>query len=691
MAGKKESLKKRRAATTLETAASASPNASKSAARSKRVWTVSSAVPKIVAVTSFLFFLGFWGFRYRDLLYVASGFDSLAIPFCAPFCDWCDFSEPAFILAFCGHFVAAISCWPLVAAGILAALSTALIFLSRALWPKRGQGSALSFLPGLIAVSLLTVLIPLQEYYVFGVVSFSVFFACFFGFAAAFAVTVLLRRIAVVSCCRLITAAALTAILYPGIGFFALLAGVLAALDFGVVSSKGSDTSNEEAAVSPSVWKYSLALLVWTALVPVLWHPYFSARLDWIDAYLVGCSTRNFSTIDPARLILTRILGAGVISFFLLPALVSFAAFMCKARPASKRPDGRPAADTLPKQNATAGDVTVFTALLLLFAGSVIATLPDDNYFPTLKAMRPLEEGDWEKLLALESETVLPITPLLELRRLALFRTDRAAEEFFDRPNDSFIRPDIVQTGTLRIYGQSILLYHGIPNLATMTAMNCFVDTHSRSSYCVQTLCLCAIAQGERALAEKYIDWLRLRIGCTSWARDALCALNALESGVTPDNKRAAFWVEQIQRIRQLQPNADYVDYNNTITVTCCYAAAKRDTSAMPLSLTEMQLVQFLQMADMKLFSEQFPAYYERLQKERPNSPIPKVLQQGAMLMEFYQTHRLPPSQYPYDAKLCERFQKFLREMNAPTVSTAEQFADTWWLYFLTVKQNYHY
>lgn len=691
MAGKKEPLRKRRAAAPSETAVLVRPTV-QSAVRRRRVWTVSSASPKILAALVFFFFFGFWGFRYGDLLYVAAGFDSLAIPFCAPLSDWCDFSEPAFLLSLCGHFVAAISCWPFIAAGILASLSTLLVFQSRAFWPKVKQSGWFSFIPGLAAVSLLTVLIPLQGYYVFGLVPFSDFYACFFGFAAAFAASLILRRI-VPSTRRLVAAAALIAMLYPAIGFFALFAGILAALDFCAVASKASDTGalSETPSALPRVWKHRLPLFVWTALVPVLWHPFFSARLAWADAYRIGCSLRNFSNIEPQSILLVQILGALALSFFALPALISFAALRPNTRQTSKCPTRPQDQAALSNRDATAGDVTVFTALLLLFAGSVILTMPDENYFPTLQAMRPLEEGDWEKLLALESQTALPITPLLELRRLSLFQTDRAAEEFFDRTSDSFIRPDIIRTSTSRIYGQSLLFYHGVPNLAIMTAMNCFVDTQSRSSYCVKTLCLCAIAQGERALAEKYIDWLRRRIGCTAWARNAQCALDALESGETPANARAAFWVEQIQRIRQLRPNADYIDYYDTITAACCYPAAKRDTSAMPLSMVEMQLVQFLQMADMKLFTEQFPAYYERLQRERPNRPIPKALQQGAMMTEFYQTRRLPLTQYPYDAKLLERFQAFLREMNSPAGPSAERYADTWWLYFLTVRQNYHY
>lgn len=662
-------------------------------------WSVSPQRAATVFVLIFLFLLWLWGVRYADFLYVANGYDSLPIPFETSLQEFCDFSQPASVLLTCGRFLVASARLPWVPALTLAALSTALLALCRTLVPPGGRRLWLSFLPGAATVALLTAQILRQGLYLFGYIQLSYLFSFFFGFLFAFVTARAIRRIARPKR-RACAVVATVALFYPLFGFFALFTGLLAVLDFETVSAKNSSVEESAADATeqrPLFLTYRLWLLAAILLIPILWYPIFMPRLERASVYTVGLIVSGIKPPNPGLNFQRQLLTALAVLSASLPSLVSFASALRRNR--SQRLSRRGGNDSVREESSgqttrkrmTAGESALLVVLTLFF-GSVLFFSPSEDYFfATLKSLRPLEEGNWEELLAIERTTATPIAPLIELRRLALFRTGRAAEEMYDRTNFCFVQPDAVRVMTFRMYGASLLFHHGTLNLAVATAMNGFVDMENRSPYYAKILALCAAADGDKALAEKYLDWLKRRVGCTGWAADAWEALDALEAGETPRSGRPALLAEQIKLARDLKPYKDYVDFNNHVTVTSCYAATWRDTTNWPLELVEMQLLQFMQMADMKRFSEKFPAYYERLQKERPGRPIPKALQQGALMDEFHHTNNLTLNRYPYDPEMVRRFQDFILTTKRSVELSADEFGDTWWLYFVQLSRNYFY
>ena len=674
------------------------PKEAQAAKRPTRVGTLSPGTPAMLFCVFFAFALWFWSVQYVDLVYLSARYDSLAIPGRAALGEFCDLCALGSALRVIRGFFAACGTCPRIGGAFwaLAALGPSLL-----LWrlrPDLSRRGPIRFLASFLPAALMIFLPPYLGYYAFSGAPIPFFAAFLIGLTLMLGVGALVRRIDS-DRTRIFVALAAIAALYPLFGFFALGAGVFAA--------------HEE--LRRRRLRDAGILLAAILLTPWCWYPLFAARTLPSELYTVGFIPQPLLTLDRTTrttmyslLILSSVLTFLPVfeTLFCLRHSVFSHSFSGQLHSPESLESGQQknspgmletASAPESKRGATFGDLCALGGLFLLCGAVTFFARSEENYLATLALVRPLERGDWERVLEIEARTLQPTLPMIEARRLALFKTGRASEEFFSRPYRPEVREDLVLISTFRIFGPTLLFRYGCVNLAVRTAMNGLVLSGDRSPYYAAHLCRCALTEGEFVLAEKYIAWMKRRFALSATADAASGALAELRDGQKAAGE-AAQWVAEIQVARSLKPTADYVDFNNQVTVAVCYASTHLTTTDLPLDMEEMRLIHFMQMADMRRFTEAFPAYVERLNRERPGTPIPPVLQEGALFADYYESKGGPLTRWPYTPELKERFLQFIRVTKRGETSPAAyaesrqildtEYDDTWWNYYAHISNN---
>lgn len=200
-----------------------------------------------------------------------------------------------------------------------------------------------------------------------------------------------------------------------------------------------------------------------------------------------------------------------------------------------------------------------------------------------------------------------------------------------------------------------------------------------------------ALAYGEYALARRHLALLE-PLRRSDWTEAGRDALSALSEGKTPKSDAGRRIFDRALQARRLRP-IDYVVNSGTVSLTILYAAAHRDREPLSLAEEEITLCQLLLQGNLRLFEERFGRYCAQWNQERPNAPIPAVLQQGAIFAEYQRTKTIPSAPPLGDPALAQRLAKM-----APLAARFEQsgrrdadarnqlwndYAQTFWFYYL--------
>lgn len=542
------------------------------------------------------------------------------------------------------------------------------------------------------AVFLLSAMVTLQGYYLFGVTPMDHYFGYFFGFAAG---ALLVRFVppAIKRDRTRQTAEVLTVfLLYPLLGGFALLTGLgFAGLEY--VGRKTDDVgpvSNESATCEPTkrcgIWPSGWVILAVSALTPWVWYPIFSGRISLTQIYFEGL--RRISIVEPSERITfwSNLYFTSALLIFALPILwPSIQKLFFSGRSPTLR-KGIEKSEKPVNGLFTAGD---FVTLGLIFVCGAVLCFSDrdKNFLATAAMIKPLENDDWEKILDIESRCPAPTQPLIELRRLALFETGRLAEEVFDRPNGPVHTPELLAITSFRIFGDELLLRYGCVNYAAWTAMNELVISPDSPHY-VKILFQTALCSGEYNLAERYLVFLEKSPDKHFAYTIGRESLEALRGGHKPNRSETIAFVERILKYRNRMPQKDYGGYD-TLSGAILNASRYRDPAQLSFTEVEMQMVHYLLLGQPELFHQAFPNY-NRL-RANPSAPLPRAIQQGALVTEGAAVRGL------CDPTLLRRFAEYERCMSLyrsyPQQSAEfeksirRNFSDTWWFYFHTLSQ----
>ncbi|MBR5243928.1 MAG: hypothetical protein IKW13_06820 [Thermoguttaceae bacterium] len=527
--------------------------------------------PTAETATSGVFFLAlwlFWGVRYGDFLFAVqeNSFFLFRSDF---FANWQE--APGGLLFYLTAFFIQFLYFPLVGGAILAAFGTVLQILTAKAVGLRGAGYALSLIPP----CLLAVSATWSGYCVYIPFNNSLVFSGYLGASLALAALLAFRRIASPRL-RLAFGLGVVAFGYPGFGFWAAFAGALCAFDelerwkASVLPKK---RENGETPATPTAAEIDaersarrlriVALFLGAVVIPLAFYYFvFYSRVKFCNVFLQGL-------VEDVRYDKKGLLGTFVYGCAALTPI-----FYVVARPAvlwrERRGATRPKKAAVAKKSAKASESSDASAVereerarrgrllaatvVLIGLATFAASYRTNNFFAILKATRALADGDWARILEIESKIAKPNEQCVALRNVALFETGALTEKAFERPIAGISTYDVDQAdfeaaargnswakfkfwlnekkmeserAAVRASQELIFCRYGNTNIAARIATDNFVASEGRAASFYKTLALGAIVNGEDKVARRYLNELAQTLFHRDWARARLAFLDA--------------------------------------------------------------------------------------------------------------------------------------------------------------------
>lgn len=320
-------------------------------------------------------------------------------------------------------------------------------------------------------------------------------------------------------------------------------------------------------------------------------------------------------------------------------------------------------------------------ATMALFAVSACAawhfTFRDEAFLAILRMKHAAERGDYEAILDESRQaTHEPTRTEVMFTRLALYKTGQMGETLFRFPdgNADYRAPRPNQWMRLVAARQLYYLY-GKVNYAYRWSMEDMVE-YGRRPECLECMAKCAVVNGERQLALKYIEALRH----TLWHRDFAERLLPYAEG----RKRAADDAE----MAAIQPLLQYRDVldgdGGMIEVYLLNSFALSEGGSR--DIVELSLVNNLIMKDLR-------AAWPRLMMLLPTweGRIPRHYQEAALLIGQFSGGQADTSRLPIDDDVRRQFGELI-EASAQSGDDAAnaqalrpRFGGTYWYYYFFV------
>ncbi len=164
--------------------------------------------------------------------------------------------------------------------------------------------------------------------------------------------------------------------------------------------------------------------------------------------------------------------------------------------------------------------------LALLVVGVVLFWYKDSNFHRELSMQHCIERLDWEGVVkeaaAQEDE---PTRAIVMMKNLALFRLGRQSAEMYNFKNGSKVSNAPFGVRMMQVIGMMIYYQYGKLNDCTRLTTEMGVEYEWRTEY-FKNLARCAILDGDKPLAKKYINILKKTTFYRDWAAWAENLLN---------------------------------------------------------------------------------------------------------------------------------------------------------------------
>ncbi len=559
--------------------------------------------PSAEAATSVVVFFAlwfFWGVRYGDFLFAVQE-NSLFLFRWDFFANWQE--APGGLLFYLTAFFIQFCYFPLLGGAILAGFGTILQILTAKAVGLRGVGYAFSLIP----TCLLAISATWNGYCVYIPFNNSLLFSGYLGASLALIALLAFRRIASPRR-RLALGLGVVALGYPGFGAWAPFAGLLCALDelerwkAPILPKK---RENGERPATPTAAEIDaersarrlriVALFVGAAIIPLAFYFCFlKPVLKLENVFIQGL-------IEDVRYDKKGIVGAFVYvaaaSVFLFYPTARWATLFNEyrrrramkttgAKSKAAKPveavkvaktgkagkTGKTGKAAQKRSVASENDVCdereterkersaqvrlLASTVLLIGLATVAISYRTANFFAILAATRATTNGDWARVLEIESRLAKPNEEAVALRNLALFETGALAEKAFERPIAGVATYDVSQadfdamrSGNFiakikyklfylklstelfapRSLSELMFAHYGATNTAARVATDNFVASEGRSISFYKTLAICAIVNGEDKLARRYLNVLAETLYYRDWAKARLAFLDAPE------------------------------------------------------------------------------------------------------------------------------------------------------------------
>lgn len=677
--------------------------------------------PSAEAATSVVVFLAlwfFWGVRYGDFLFAVQE-NSLFLFRRDFFANWQE--APGGLLFYLTAFFIQFCYFPLLGGAIFAGFGTILQILTAKAVGLRGVGYAFSLIP----TCLLAISATWNGYCVYIPFNNSLIFSGYLGASLALIALLAFRRIASPRR-RLALGLGVVALGYPGFGAWAPFAGFLCALDelerwkAPILPKKRENDATPATPTAAEIDAERLArrlrivaLFVGATVIPLMFYFFFfKPSLKLCNVYLQGLI--EDVRYDKKGLVGAFVYGAVALAVLFYPTArwttilsgywrrrtlkkasvktVEAVKTVKDVKAAKKRRGadengGVDDREAERKERSAQVRLLASTAFLIGLA-TVAVSYRTANFFAILAATRATTDGDWARVLEVESRLAKPNEEAVALRNLALFETGALAEKAFERPVAGIATYDVTQAdfdamrnGSFvakikyklfywkletelfapRALSELMFAYYGSTNTGARVATDNFVACEGRSISFYKTLAICATVNGEDKVARRYLNVLAETLYYRDWAKARLAFLDAPEfrddlryfgndaeylaaakerfeaaplraSSLAEAAERwnvapeaIAVVAEKVKKARRLRPRKNEATLSEYPNLTFLLGVFKDEFDVAAPEMQEAFLVAALFQKD----GEYFLKHVEKYLASRPDGKAPKAIEEG--------------------------------------------------------------
>lgn len=289
--------------------------------------------------------------------------------------------------------------------------------------------------------------------------------------------------------------------------------------------------------------------------------------------------------------------------------------------------------------------VTQGVVLAAVAWGVVHFWYKDENFHRELKMQHLVLQTDWEGVLreAITQEDE-PTRDIVMMRNLALSRIGRQGDDMYQYPNGSknydapFGMRMILASGTLLYY------QYGLLNSCNRLCTELGVEFGWRAEH-LQYLIRCAMLDGDKKIARKYIDILKQTLFFDEWAEKMENML---------DNPQLIAQDREMGPITHMLHYSDVLGSDNGFVERFIMNQLAKSTYSEDPIFQEQSLLASLWVKDPQIFWYHFNKYAHL----HPKAPIPVAYQEAAYL--FGQIVKHPNlDKMPFSPGIKESFDKF--------------------------------
>ena len=270
----------------------------------------------------------------------------------------------------------------------------------------------------------------------------------------------------------------------------------------------------------------------------------------------------------------------------------------------------------------------------------------DFNFHKELSMLRCAERGDWNALMAeAEIQKDEPTRSILMLRNLALFRLGRQGDEMYRYPSGSKKLSTPLAIRMNQISGKTIYFNYGQLNYCYRWCLEDGVEYGWKVEY-LKYLTRCAMLNGERQVALKYIRLLKTTLFHREWAERHEQLLN---------DPKALKKDAEFEPVTHLLTSNDKLTSDNGLAeIFLNHQFMDVDVDTDDPLLQEQTLLSAIWMKDIGVF---WPRYFKYLQLHQ-GQHVPTHYQEVAMLYGNLE-HQVDISKLPFDESVVREYQNF--------------------------------
>ena len=289
--------------------------------------------------------------------------------------------------------------------------------------------------------------------------------------------------------------------------------------------------------------------------------------------------------------------------------------------------------------------------LVVTVVGVVHFWYKDENFHRELTMQHLIEQRDWEGVLkeAAEQEEE-PTRAIVMMRNLALGRLERQGNQMFLYKNGAKDYASPFGMRTMLVVGPLAYYQYGLINYCARLSTEMGVEFGWRAEH-LQTLAKCAILNGERQHALKYLNLLKQTLPFKEWATEATRLIG--DSAAIAKDPEMGVVARMMHYEQNLTSDQGFVErfLMNSLANSTYTGDAMFQEQALLATLWTRDFRQFwLRLAD-----------YARL---HPGKPLPRYYQEAAYLYGYLEK-RPDLDQMPVDKGVKDTFTHFMQAASA--------------------------